>query len=493
MNFAFLTGLLLTLGLIIGISLSSARKAKDANSFTTAGGQANSLMVTGIIMTSLVGGQSTIGTAQLAFAYGISAWWFTIGAALGCLLLAAGYGKALRKSNCDTLLMVVGKEYGLRSEKTGSMLCFIGIFISIVAQVLSSSALMTGLLHIHMIWGAAISAALMMVMVVMGGVWGAGYSSMLKTVLLSLATLATGALVLALCGGYGGLQSQLTQQTAGQPLGDQLQLHSAEEVHQRFGNLIARGFMKDVGGGLALILGVVATQTYAQGIWAAHSNRTAMRGAMTCAIITPLIGAGCMLAGLYMRAHYVTTDEVQALTAAGASLPQGIGVLRSTAEAFPIFVMDHFPSLLAGIIIGTMLLTIIGGGSGLALGAATILVRDVYGNVKNRLVALRFTISAILLTGFLFSLIGGRTFINDLGFLSLGLRATAVLIPLTTALYFPGIIQPRYAWLSMVAGTAMLLAAHLFNLSRGPIWWGLAVGIIVMLPGMKKLRAADHQ
>lgn len=492
MNFAFLTGLLLTLGLIIGVSLSSARKSKDATSFTTAGSQVNSLMVTGIIMTSLVGGQSTVGTAQLAFSYGISAWWFTIGAALGCLLLAAGYGKALRNSGCDTLLMVVGKEYGPHSEKTGSLLCFIGIFISIVAQLLSSSALMTGLLHINMIWGAAISAALMMLMVVIGGVWSAGYSGMLKAVLLCLATLGTGILVLVLCGGYGGLQSLLTQQTTALPLGDQLQLHSAEDVHLRFGNLTARGFMKDVGGGLSLILGVVTTQTYAQGIWAARSNSAAKRGAVTCAVITPLIGAGCVLAGIYMRAHYVTIDEAHAITAAGASLPQGIGVLRNTAEAFPVFVMDRFPPMLAGIIIGTMLLTIIGGGSGLALGAATILVRDVYGNVRNRLMALRLTISAILLAGFLFSLTGGHAFINDLGFLSLGLRATAVLIPLTAALYFPGAIQPRHAWLSMIAGTVMLLVAHLANLPGGPIWWGLAAGILVILPGVRRLHAAGN-
>lgn len=493
MDFAFLIGLLLTLALIVGVGLSSTRKAKDVTSFTTAGGKASAPMVTGIIMTSLVGGQSTIGTSQLAFAYGISAWWFTIGAALGCLMLAAGYGKALRSSGCDTLLMVVGKEYGRRSEKTGSILCLIGIFISIVAQVLSSSALMTGILHIDLIWGVMTSAALMMVMVVMGGVWGTGYSGMLKAVMLFLATLATGAVVLALTGGYGNLQHEIVQHTVGQPLGEQLQLHSTEEAHQRFGNLVARGFMKDAGGGVALILGVVATQTYAQGIWAARSNGIAMRGALICTFITPLIGAGCILAGLYMRAHYITMDEMQALSAAGATMPQGVGVLRNTAEAFPVFVKNHFPSPLAGIIIGVLLLTIIGGGSGLALGASTILVRDVYGKVKNRLLALRLTIAAILVIGALCSLIGGRTFINDLGFLSLGLRATAVLIPLTTALYFPGIIRPRYAWASMVTGTTMLLVAQFANLPGGPIWWGLAVGILVVLMGMKKKNFRQFQ
>ena len=62
------------------MSLLSSRKVKDARSFTT-GGRAGSWMVCGAILGTLVGGQSTIGTAQLAFSFGLSAWWFTIGAA----------------------------------------------------------------------------------------------------------------------------------------------------------------------------------------------------------------------------------------------------------------------------------------------------------------------------------------------------------------------------------------------------------------------------
>lgn len=564
MNFGILIGILITLALVIGVSLLSARKATDADSFTTAGGKGNALMVTGIIMTSLVGGQSTVGTAQLAFAYGISAWWFTIGAALGCLLLAIGYGKALRQSGCSTLLQVVGQAYGPRAETTGSILCFIGIFISIVAQILAASALLSGLFHLNALLSAFISVALMMLMVVLGGVWGAGYSGLLKALLLYLSALFAGLLVLTLAGGYDTLQQSIVENTTGQPYSGQLQLHDAEEVHRRFNNLVARGWMKDIGGGLSLMLGVVATQTYAQGIWAARSNRVALHGGLLCAFLTPLIGAGCTLVGLYMRAHYVTAEEMQAVAAAHASLPAGVRVLQNTAEAFPVFCLEHMPALLAGIVLGTLLLTIIGGGSGLALGSATILVRDVFGNLKAKwqqltgarcrghayrltdespalanespaladespaladespaaadgspysadgspalatsspaaadslpspakykptLKELRLTIVGILLLGILFSLTSGRALINDLGFLSLGLRATAVLLPLTAALFFPRRFKASYVLASMVAGTAMLLVAQLISLPGAPIYWGLGIGLAVCLAGRVK-------
>ena len=63
-----------TVGVLLAVSILSGRKVKDAKAFTT-GGKAGSWMVCGAILGTLVGGQSTIGTAQLAFSFGLSAWW----------------------------------------------------------------------------------------------------------------------------------------------------------------------------------------------------------------------------------------------------------------------------------------------------------------------------------------------------------------------------------------------------------------------------------
>ena len=86
--------------------------------------------------------------------------------------------------------------------------------------------------------------------------------------------------------------------------------------------------------------------------------------------------------------------------------------------------------------LGTMLINILGCGSGLSLGAATILVRDVYGNFKRRmgmtasplssLAQTRLSIVGILVAAVIATLVFHSSFINDLGFLSLGLRAVAI-------------------------------------------------------------------
>ena len=105
-------GLILAVALIETVGILSVRKVKNASDFNTGSGRAGTWVVTGAIIGTLVGGQSTVGTAQLAFSFGISAWWFTLGMALGCVALAIGYVVPLRHSGSSTLLEIVRKEYG---------------------------------------------------------------------------------------------------------------------------------------------------------------------------------------------------------------------------------------------------------------------------------------------------------------------------------------------------------------------------------------------
>ena len=84
-------GLAATIALIVGIGLWSGKKVRSAEDFSGGGGKAGPWIVCGAIMGTLVSGQATIGTAQLAFNYGMSAWWFTLGSGIGCLILAIAF------------------------------------------------------------------------------------------------------------------------------------------------------------------------------------------------------------------------------------------------------------------------------------------------------------------------------------------------------------------------------------------------------------------
>ena len=488
-----LIGVMLTVALLLAVSWLSGRKVKDARAFTI-GGTSGSWMVCGALLGTLAGGQSTIGTAQLAFSFGVSAWWFTIGAGLGAALLGIAYAGPLRRSGCSTLLEVVAREYGRKAETVGSILFLIGIFISIVSQVLSSSAMIGSLFGMPSVWAAIAGAVLIMLLVLSGGIKSAGVGGIVKLALLYLSSLAAGIVVWHIAGGLTGLKDGIDSIYASPALSQFNDLDGMEAIHHRYGSIVARGPLKDLGGCLALLLGVVSTQTYAQCIWSASDTRKARRGALLCALFMPIIGAACTLVGIYMRGHYVTADELAAMQAAGESLPAGVGVIGDSAQAFPAFVLQHMPAWLGGLLLGTMLINILGCGSGLSLGAATILVRDVYGSIGRgasslkQLLQTRLSIVGILAAAVVAALVFHGTFINDLGFLSLGLRAVAILFPLSFALWLPGRFKPSHILLSMPVGVAAMLLAKFTGLPGDAVFYGLGTSLIVLLAltGLKR-------
>ena len=180
------------------------------------------------------------------------------------------------------------------------------------------------------------------------------------------------------------------------------------------------------------------------------------------------------------------------ITEAGNTLPENIGVMATTAQAFPLFITHCMPEFLGGIVLGTLLITIIIGGSGLTLGSSTILVRDVFMKIKpslkessKNLAVSRLTIIGILLMSVFVAATFSGSFINDLGFLSMGLRATAVFVPLSLALFFSK--KFKYQWIitSIIAGTAALILTQILKLPVDGIFVGLGVSVVCCQLGVR--------
>lgn len=321
-------------------------------------------------------------------------------------------------------------------------------------------------------------------------------AGIVKLILLYLCSIIAGIVVWHVAGGWSGLRDGVDTIYHSPALAQFNDLTDIESIHHRYGSPFARGAFKDLGGCLSLVLGVVCTQSYAQCIWSAASTAKARRGALLCSLFMPIIGAACTLVGIYMRGHYVTADELKALQAASESLPAGIGVIENSAQAFPAFILGHMPAWLGGLMLGTMLINILGCGSGLSLGAATILVRDVYGNFKRRmgmtssplspLAQTRLSIIGILTAAVIATFIFKSSFINDLGFLSLGLRAAAILLPLSFALWYPRRFKSSIILLSMPVGVAAMLLANAASLPGDAVYYGLAVSLAILLITGKK-------
>ncbi len=471
----------------------SGKKVSTAEDFTTGAGRAGTFVVAGTIMGTLVSGQATIGTAQLAFSLGVSAWWFTLGSGIGCLILAIAYVARMRSTGHNTLVGVIVEEYGDRIDVAASVFSAIGIFISVIAQMIAASALFTSLVPMEPVVAVAISATIMAIYVIFGGVWGAGIGGVVKLALLYAACIVGGCIVLGNSGGPSGVIDSVVGALGGTDLGAVASFQSSEDVVATYLSMFARGPLHDLGSALSLVLGVISTQSYASAIWSAKTTKTAKRGALISACLIPPIGVVCILIGMYMRGTCITADEIAALGALGQSVPEGMMVIASSAQAFPQFIIHAMPPLFGGVALGALFITVVGGGAGLVLGATTIIVEDLFGKyvarIKSdtkRLFLTRSVIAVLLFLAAIIALVMPGTLINDLGFLSMGLRGAVIFTPFTFALYARGKVGGGWALGSVIAGPVFVLLGNAMKLPVDPLFVGMAATLVIMLAGMSR-------
>lgn len=460
MDASIIIGIALSLIVIVGLSIYTGAKKSGGKKEGI-----SSAVVAGLIMGTLVGGSSTVGTAQLAYNYGMSAWWFTLGGGIACLILALVYVKPLRRSGCSTLVGMVDQEYGHKAGLAATILNSVGTFINILSQLLAASAVVLVVWPtMGTAWTIILAAVFMVLYVVFGGAKGAGVVGILKLVLLYISMVTCGILALNHVGGISGLSAAVSAFSA--------------ELGRDFSSLFCRGFGTDAGACVSLILGVLTTQTYAQAVLSAKSDGHARAGALISTFMIPPIGAFGIIVGLYMR---TVTDP-------------SVFVAKTALTSF-ILGYSGMPGLLAGIILGTLFIASVGTGAGLALGIATVINRELIQGGKSGLKLSADVINKLLIvvvlalaTALSCTPIGDT--ILKFAFLSMGLRGCTVFAPLCFLIWAKGKVEGKYALASIIGGSVVALilgAMNLFNVIDLPcdaVFPGVAVGLIVMFAGL---------
>jgi SSS family solute:Na+ symporter len=451
-----IVGIAITLAVFIGLSVYAGTRVKSAADFTTGGGKSGSYIVAGTIMGTLVGGSSTVGTAQLAYTNGLSAWWFTLGGGIAALILAVGFVKQYRAAGSPTLVGIVAKEYGPISGLLASVLSSVGIFINILAQLLSAVAVIVIIAPaVGTVPALLIAAFLMVVYVTLGGIKGAGMVGVLKLILLYFTVVFCAVAVLVLTKGPSAF------------------LTSVNALQQNFG-LFSRGIGVDAGACASLIFGVLTTQTYGQAVMSGKTDRAARAGALISALMIPPVGIGGILVGLYMR---TVNDPV---------------VAKSTALALTEFILKHVPPFLGGVMLATLLFAVVGTGAGLALGVSTIINNDIVKKLskkaiapKTELVLSRLWIVAVLAVAVVLAALLGKTAIQSFAYMSMGLRGAVMFMPLMLALLAKNRVRRGFIIASVAGGPLIVLLFGIWNVfTFDPLFIGLLFALLVCTVGL---------
>ena len=433
--------LLLTVGLVLGIGLRAARAVRSAEGYSLGGRSAGAMMVAGSIAGTVVGGGATVGTAQLAYSVGFSAWWFTLGSGIAFLLMGFFYARPLRNAGLTTIPEVLAAQYGKRAGTVASIVASAGILLSAVASCLPGIGILSAVLGIEPWPAAGVLLLLTILYTFFGGMKSAGVGGLLKMGIIWMSLLWAGVAA------YGALPS-------GAAFG---------EVFPPFPwqSLFGAGISAALANLFALIVGVLCTQTYIQAVFSASSPAAAAAGAFTAALIVIPVGLPSVAVGLYMRLYQPDTMPLLVL---------------------PTFFAEHLPDWLGGVALGGILLSLVGSIGGLSLGIGTMLTHDILAprlDIRNPWAMLRLSRGVVLAVMGLASFIAIRHLHSEVlmwNYLSMALRGGGIFLPLSLAVFCPGRVAPCWGLFSIVISTAAAIACSLLP---SPPVQPLFVGLIV--------------
>ena len=388
------TTFVITFAIITFLAIKGSSKIKSAADFSVAGRSLPFTGVSWIIIGTLVGGVSTIGTVQTAYTHGVSACIFTFGSGISCFLLGCFFAKALREEGVVTVSEYLGKFFGQRFRYFSSVFNSTGMFIHVVGQFLASIAILQSVFGFSDIMSILLTMILIGIFVVSGGISGAGLIGKIKFFMLYIIMLISAALALYKGGGFNKIVSQLPQ--------DQSML-----------SFVDYGLKSAAIDMFSMLVGVLSTQIYLQAIFSAKNVREARNGAFLSAAVIPPIGVLGIIVGLYLRANYPDLEG-------------------NAAQALPFFLYQSFPPILGALFSAGILLVVLGTGAGLVLGVTTNIYNDFLQGRNGFLQKiqpvklLRITTLVVLFLASLLVFTGLDSALLKWSYMSMGLRGSAV-------------------------------------------------------------------
>lgn len=428
----------------------AARRVKSAEDYNVGGRSAGAGMVAGTIIGTIVGGAATVGTAQLGFKLGLTAWWFTLGSGIALMLMAIFYSVPLRRSGLTTIAEFLVTNYGKPAGWLATLSACAGIFFSIVASTLTALHLVAGIFNVSLTLAAGVIILVTASLVFFGGLSSSGMAGIFKIMLIFASIFVGGFLAYSDMGGYAGMRAVLPEQP--------------------WFSLFGRG----LGDGLfslgAMIVGVISTQTYVQAIFSARNGKAAAAGCLSAALVVIPVGLPSVMIGMFMHAQHPEINSIDAL---------------------PLYLATYLPEWLGGIGLAAVLLSALGSIAGLALGVGTMISRDVVTKVwtgltaQGQLWASRLSVLAVSVAAMVFVFLHLDSSVLEWNYLSMALRGSGIFLPLTFCIFFPGKVRASMGVAAMGAGIfAALFWQHISSIEVNSLLPALCYNLFFLIIGL---------
>ncbi len=328
---------------VITIGVASRRKARGVDDFFVAGRKGSSLLITGSLLATIIGGSATVGMAGLGFTQGLTgAWWLLVGS-IGLVVLGLFFAEKVRRFGLYTLPELVGKQYDKRMALAASVLIVVAWIGIIAAQIVASGKILSVLgIGSPLLW-MVLFTVVFVTYTLLGGQYAVIRTDSLQAVIIFAGVFGGLALVLSHLGGWDGLRSSLPPEQFAFPLSSQ------------FGGYELITLLLLVG-----LTYVVGPDMYSR-LFCAKDAKTARVSVFWAALLIIPFAFGITLMGM----------------GASALFPQ-----IPSEQAFPMVIKEVLPPFLGGIVLAALLCAVMSSADTCLLSASTILMVDIVQRFK---------------------------------------------------------------------------------------------------------------
>lgn len=323
----------------------AARRVSSSSQFFVASRSLSAGIVFSTLLAANIGAGSTVGATGLAYRHGLSAWWWSGSAAIGCLFLGLLVAPRFQALAAAHGFLTVGDFLEWRFDRTVRVVIaavlWVGTLALLAGQLLAMAWAFEAILGTPRAVGALVSAAILVAYFSRGGMQAAAVVNLLQ-----LATLLLGfALALpfawSAAGGWAGMRGA-----------------AGPDAAAAYGSLVGMGWPGVLGLAIVFVPSFTVSPGLAQKCAAARSPRAAATAALGNALALALFAFVPVVFGMAMRA-----------AEPGLSNPE---------LALPRLTTDVLPPWLGGLALAALFAAEISTADAVLFMLSTSLSRDLY-------------------------------------------------------------------------------------------------------------------
>ena len=451
--------------LLLAIGIYASRKQHSVEDYFLGGGSVGTFSIACLWVASWVGGAAIVGGTAQAFEVGISAGWYTMSMAIGCLLFGLFFAKQVKRAGLKERMLTypdfIESRYDSRTRVVATITTIVAFIAFAAGQLAAAAAILQTLLGWDYATALMLASGIIVAYTASGGLLAVTYTDWIQLLLLFVGVVFVGIPVAISKGG----------------------------TWTAFSTGLPDVFFDPGGWGwptiLALVVSIplsffVAMDSFTR-TFSAKSETVARRGVLLAAAFLVPLAIGAVWLGM-----------TSALLFPGA---ESSGILST-------FILQEFPTGLKGLVLVGVLAALMSTADICILTASANITCDIYQRYVNKEVApktlFRMSMGASLVIGALAALMAwGMQDVIGILLVAFTVNSAALFIPTVAMVYMSTVSKGAAFWsitLSLITVLTLYIGAFLSDLgvfARDPLWPGLAVSIVVFVAlSMRRIEPA---